>query len=76
MKINIDKFIRTYRVEIEKNKKEFGLKFKLHLFVLMLIYSIGFEKFGEKAIYHVFMMGICAIFCACWDNNWRNKKGK
>ncbi len=76
MKINIDKFIQTYRIEVERNKKIYGLKFILPVFVWMFFYSMGYQKFGEKAIYHVFMLGICAIFCTCWTNIHQNPKEK
>lgn len=74
MKINIKKSIETYRVENEKNKKIYNWKFTLCMFVLMLIYSMGIDKYGEKAIYHVFMIVVCAIFIECWKNNHKNKK--
>lgn len=71
MKINIDKFVQTYRVEIKKNKKKYDWKFMFHLCVFMFIYSMGIEKYGEKAIYHVFMIGIVSIFCACWGSHFK-----
>lgn len=74
MKINIKKFIQTYRVEYGKSKKIYNWKFTLCMFVLMLIYSMGIDKYGEKAIYHVFMIVVCAIFIECWKNNHQNKK--
>lgn len=69
----LDKFFEVYNEEKQKNKKIFNFPYMLCCSFILFIYSIGMDRFGEKPIYHVFVVGILYIFSECWKN-YKQKK--
>lgn len=69
----LDRFFEVYNEEKQKNKKIFNFPYMLCCFFIFFLYSIGMDRFGEKPIYHVFVVGILYIFSECWKN-YKQKK--